>query len=118
VSIATLGWLWAVGDTYISELFPTQVRGTGFGIAVGGGRVVSILAPPAVGAGIAAYGPTLPYLAFTGLWLLTIVGYALGPETANTELEDAAQFELDPAKPLRRQRVNPAQAWGWWVLSL
>ena len=40
VAIATLGWLWGVGDTYISELFPTVLRGTGFGIAVGGGRVV------------------------------------------------------------------------------
>ena len=99
VSIATLGWLWAVGDTYISELFPTQVRGTGFGIAVGGGRVASIFAPLAVGAGITAYGPTLPYLAFTGLWLLTIIGYLLGPETANTELEDTSQFEPDPANP-------------------
>ena len=38
IAIATLGWLWGVGDTYISELFPTVLRGTGFGIAVGGGR--------------------------------------------------------------------------------
>lgn len=97
VSIAMLGWLWAVGDTYISELFPTEVRGTGFGIAVGGGRVVSILAPLAVGAGITAFGPTIPYLAFTGLWLLTIIGYALGTETANTELEHLSQFAPEPA---------------------
>lgn len=45
ISIATLGWLWGVGDTYVAELFPTVLRGTGFGIAVGGGRVVSIAAP-------------------------------------------------------------------------
>jgi putative MFS transporter len=49
VAIATLGWLWGVGDTYISELFPTVLRGTGFGIAVGGGRVVSIAAPTVIG---------------------------------------------------------------------
>jgi hypothetical protein len=36
VSIATLGWPWGVGDTYIAESFPTVLRGTGFGIAVGG----------------------------------------------------------------------------------
>jgi MFS family permease len=29
VSIATLGWLWGVGDTYVSELFPTVLLGTG-----------------------------------------------------------------------------------------
>jgi MFS transporter, putative metabolite:H+ symporter len=45
IAIATLGWLWGVGDTYISELFLTVLRGNGFGIAVGGGRVVSIAAP-------------------------------------------------------------------------
>jgi MFS transporter, putative metabolite:H+ symporter len=51
VAIATLGWLWGVGDTYISELFPTVLRGTGFGIAVGGGRIVSIAAPTVIGWG-------------------------------------------------------------------
>lgn len=89
-SIALLGWLWAVGDTYVAELFPTEFRGTGFGIAVGGGRLLSIFAPALVGMGIAAYGPTIPYLAFVGLWVLTIIGYAIGPETARRELEDIA----------------------------
>lgn len=88
ISIAMLGWLWAVGDTYISELFPTSLRGTGFGISVGGGRVVSIAAPFLVGWAISSYGLTLPYLAFTGLWILTIIGYAMGPETAGKELEE------------------------------
>lgn len=97
-SIAMLGWLWGVGDTYISELFPTRVRGTGFGISVGGGRVMSIFAPVLVGWGITTFGPTTPYLAFTGLWILTIVGYALGPETANKELEEIS-LEEEPTVP-------------------
>ncbi|TNC25113.1 MFS transporter [Amycolatopsis alkalitolerans] len=88
LSIAMLGWLWGVGDTYIAELFPTSLRGTGFGIAVGGGRVVSIAAPFVVGWAISVYGPTVPYLAFTGLWVLTIIGYLMGPETARKELEE------------------------------
>lgn len=94
LSIAMLGWLWGVGDTYISELFPTVLRGTGFGIAVGGGRVVSIAAPFAVGWATSTYGPTLPYAAFTGLWILTIIGYALGPETARKELEEISSEAL------------------------
>lgn len=88
IAIAMLGWLWGVGDTYISELFPTEVRGTGFGICVGGGRLASVVAPFAVSAGIAASGVTWPYFGFTFLWILTIVGYLLGPETAKQELED------------------------------
>jgi putative MFS transporter len=104
VSIATLGWLWGVGDTYIAELFPTVLRGTGFGIAVGGGRVVSIAAPTAVGWSIAHYGLQGPYLALAGVWVLTVIGYLLGPETKGKELEDLA------GEALTEDLVSPAGA--------
>jgi putative MFS transporter len=92
VMIATLGWLWGVGDTYVSEMFPTSIRGSAFGIAVGGGRVMSIGAPFLVGAGIDALGgPTLPFLISSGLWVLTIIGYLIGPETRGKELETIAE---------------------------
>ncbi|MCV7103901.1 MFS transporter [Mycobacterium palustre] len=94
IAIATLGWLWGVGDTYVSELFPTVLRGTGFGIAVGGGRIVSIAAPTVVGWGITHYGLQTPYLAIAGLWVLTVLGYLLGPETKGKELEDLAEEAL------------------------
>ncbi len=99
VAIATLGWLWGVGDTYISELFPTILRGTGFGIAVGGGRVVSIAAPTVIGWAITRYGLQTPYLALGGLWVLTLIGYLLGPETKGKELEELTDEALtkDPA---------------------
>lgn len=88
VMVGMLGWLWGVGDTYLSEFFRTSLRGTGFGIMVGGGRLASIAAPYLVGWGIATYGPTIPFLATAGLWVLTIVGYLIGPETSRRELED------------------------------
>lgn len=94
IAIATLGWLWGVGDTYIAELFPTILRGTGFGIAVGGGRIVSIAAPTVIGWTITQYGLQTPYLALAGLWVLTLVGYLLGPETKGKELEDLADEAL------------------------
>jgi putative MFS transporter len=86
--IGMLGWLWGIGDTYLSEFFRTSLRATGFGIMVGGGRVASIAAPFLVGWGIAEFGPTIPFLATAGLWVLTIVGYLIGPETAGRELEE------------------------------
>ena len=86
--IGLLGWLWGVGDAYLSEFFRTSHRATAFGVMVGGGRIVSIAAPFVVGLAIAAYGPTLPFLATSALWLLSIAGYLLGPETARRELED------------------------------
>ncbi|OBK36814.1 MFS transporter [Mycobacterium sp. 1245111.1] len=94
IAIATLGWLWGVGDTYIAELFPTVLRGTGFGIAVGGGRIVSIAAPTIIGWAITRYGLQTPYLALAGLWVLTVVGYLLGPETKAKELEDLTDDAL------------------------
>ncbi len=100
VAIATLGWLWGVGDTYIAELFPTVLRGTGFGIAVGGGRVVSIAAPTVIGWAIMHYGLQTPYLALAGLWVLTVIGYLMGPETKGKELEDLTHEAL--AEDLRR----------------
>ena len=100
VAIATLGWLWGVGDTYIAELFPTVLRGTGFGIAVGGGRVVSIAAPTVIGWAIMHYGLQTPYLALAGLWVLTAAGYLMGPETKGKELEDLTDEAL--AEDLRR----------------
>ena len=86
--VGMLGWLWGIGDTYLSEFFRTSLRGTGFGIMVGGGRLVSILAPGLVGWGITEFGPVAPFLATAALWLLTIIGYAIGPETAGRELEE------------------------------
>lgn len=87
IQIAMLGWLWGLGDTYMSELFPTSIRGGCFGLAVGGGRVMSIAAPFLVGIGITQFGVTLPYLASAGLWVLTIIGYFIGPETSQKPLE-------------------------------
>jgi len=99
IQIAMLGWLWGVSDTYISEMFPTSIRGSSFGVAVGGGRVMSIAAPFLVGAGIAAYGPTTPFLASAGLWVLTIVGYLIGPETSGKSLEQIeAEFVAENAR--------------------
>ncbi|HET9801848.1 MAG TPA: MFS transporter [Candidatus Acidoferrum sp.] len=88
IMIGMLGWLWGVSDTYMSEFFRTSLRATGFGIMVGGGRVASIFAPYLVGWGIAAYGPTIPFMATALLWIGTIIGYWIGPETAGRELEE------------------------------
>jgi putative MFS transporter len=88
IMIGMLGWLWGVGDTYLSEFFRTTLRSTGFGIMVGGGRVASIFAPYLVGWGIAEFGPSIPFLATAALWVGTIIGYSIGPETSGKELEE------------------------------
>lgn len=71
-----------------------MLRGTGFGIAVGGGRVVSIAAPTIIGWGITRYGLQAPCLGLSGLWILTAIGYLLGPETKGRELENLTDGAL------------------------
>lgn len=71
-----------------------MLRGTGFGVAVGGGRIVSIAAPTVVGWAIGHYGVQTPYLALSGIWLLTVIGYLFGPETKGKELDDLADEAL------------------------
>ena len=55
---------------------------------------VSIAAPTVIGWGIMHYGLETPYLALAGLWVLTLVGYLLGPETKGKELEDLTDEAL------------------------
>ena len=71
-----------------------MLRGTGFGVAVGGGRIVSIAAPTVVGWAIGHYGVQTPYLALSAIWLLTVIGYLFGPETKGKELDDLADEAL------------------------
>ena len=75
--IGMLGWMWGVGDTYLSEFFRTERRGTGFGIMVGGGRTASIFAPTLVGLGIQSLGLTIPFLATAALWIQPKRSYSI-----------------------------------------
>ncbi len=55
---------------------------------------MSIAAPFLVGVGIVAFGVTVPFLLTSVLWILTIIGYSLGPETAGKPLEQIeAEFD-------------------------
>jgi len=87
LAVGMLGWLWGIGNTYISELFPTHLRATGFGWCVGIGRFASIFAPALVAQGISHLGVRIPLLLIASLFLLSVIGYLMGPETAHEELE-------------------------------
>jgi MFS transporter, putative metabolite:H+ symporter len=86
--IGLLGWTWSIGQTYVAELFPTAVRGTGFGLGVAAGRIPSIAGPVLTGTLIGSVG--LPTLAkcFAVLWLLYIVAFVIGPETRGRSLAE------------------------------
>src|SRR2546427_2897822 len=82
VSFFNLG-AWGAVYPYTSELFPTQYRATGFGVAEGVGKVTAVLAPLAFGVLFAYTGAVLWPLATVAVLMLFggIIAGAFGPET-------------------------------------
>lgn len=82
VSFFNLG-AWGAVYPYTSELFPTQYRATGFGLAEGVGKITAVLAPLAFGALLAYTGEVLwPLTSVAALMLFGgIVVGGIGPET-------------------------------------
>lgn len=78
--------------TYISEVFPTELRGTGFGVASSIGRIGGAASPIIVGLIFPSYG----FAGVFGLSALTLIIGALaviflGIPTLNKSLEEIAQ---------------------------
>jgi putative MFS transporter len=79
---------WALGVLHVNELFPTEVRATGFGISAGLGRVVSIAAPIITQALSAHIGIADAIKLSSVIWLPLIIGYYISDETRGEELSD------------------------------
>ena len=82
VSFFNLG-AWGAVYPYTSELFPTEYRATGFGMAEGVGKVTAILGPVIFGALYASTGEIIAPLASIAI-VMALGGAALaalGPET-------------------------------------
>ncbi len=82
VSFFNLG-AWGAVYPYTSELFPTQYRATGFGMAEGVGKITAILGPVLFGALYASTGGVIaPLAAIAAVMALGGVALgAIGPET-------------------------------------
>jgi MFS transporter, putative metabolite:H+ symporter len=79
---------WAVGIVYVSEIFPTEVRASGFGWSAGLGRIVSIAAPIMTQFLAGKFGVGVAIQISSAIWLCLIVGYAISHETHGSELAD------------------------------
>ena len=89
VSFFNLG-AWGAVYPYTSELFPTQYRATGFGLAEGVGKITAILGPVVFGALYAATGggvvaPLTSIAVVMGLGGVVLA--AVGPETKGASFE-------------------------------
>ncbi len=91
VSFFNLG-AWSGLYTYTPELYPTDYRGTGAGIAAATGRVAGIIAP--VVTGLLQMGGSLvaAYLVFFFMHLIGgLLVIMIGPETKGLRLEDISK---------------------------
>jgi MFS transporter, putative metabolite:H+ symporter len=84
---AWAGLTWTIGIAYVNEIFPTAVRGSGFGLSVGAGRIVSVAAPTIGGALASSIGLGGGFKIAACLWVLLVIGFIIGPETKGKKLE-------------------------------
>jgi putative MFS transporter len=98
---AWVGLTWTLGITYVSEIFPTAIRGSGFGMSVGFGRITSIVAPVIVGALATTVGLAAAFKLAALVWILYVIGFALGRETKQMTLEEIETMESSLGTPQR-----------------
>lgn len=79
---------WGVWDTWMGELYPSAMRGSGFGLGIFGQRVANTIAPSLVGFLLASAAGATSTILFINMFLLAtvILGLFL-PETEGSELE-------------------------------
>ena len=93
ISFFNLG-AWAGLYTYTPELYPTELRGTGAGVAASIGRLAGIAAPSITGYLFAVSGGELLYAfaVFSAAHIIAaLVTFALGEETKGKTLEEIAK---------------------------
>jgi putative MFS transporter len=83
IAFAGIGGSWAIGMVYVAELFPAEIRGSGYGWSVALGRLPSIFVPVAVAwiAGVAPGGMSDAMKYSCVVLVCAFVAYLIGPET-------------------------------------
>ena len=88
-----------IGIIYVNELFPTEIRASGFGWSVGLGRVVSIGAPLATQIMANSIGVAHAIQVSAFVWLFLIIGYWISHETRGSEITDRVVRAEGPSAP-------------------
>src|ERR1700730_8614472 len=103
-----IGFEWTLGIVYVNEMFPTEIRATGFGWSVGLGRIVSIAAPIVTQTLAVTIGVAHAIQLSAFIWLSLILGYWLSHETHGTEIVDRVvkRPEMGPAMPALGQALE------------
>jgi MFS transporter, putative metabolite:H+ symporter len=82
------GVLWSLSIVYVNELFPTEIRASGFGWSSGLGRIASIGAPMVTQALAGAIGVAHAIALSACIWAPLLIGYWISHETVGLEIGD------------------------------
>jgi len=82
------GAVWSLSIVYVNELFPTEIRASGFGWSSGLGRSVSVGAPMVTQALAGAIGVAHAIAVSAFIWITLLIGYLISHETVGTEIGD------------------------------
>ena len=93
-----IAYEWAVGIAYVTEIFPTEIRASGFGWSAGLGRIISIAAPVTTQMLAGAIGVSHAIQVSAVIWLSLIVGYFISHETRGSELADRVDMLIHKAQ--------------------
>jgi len=93
LAFAGIGGSWAIGMVYAAELFPTEIRGSGYGWAVALGRIPSIFVPTVVAwvASIAPGGISDAMKYSSVVLIFALIAYLIGPETLRSRVKSTEE---------------------------
>lgn len=74
--------------TYTSELYPTEIRASGYGLTYGLGRFANVLGPIAISFFIVHYGSYSVFALIAATWVGSAVALSLGPKTNKRSLDE------------------------------
>ncbi|MFW5433861.1 MFS transporter [Paenibacillus apiarius] len=95
--------------TYTSELYPTHIRGSGYGLTYGLGRFSNVLGPMLISFMLLEFGSFSVFALISLCWIGSAVALSFGPNTNRRSLDELENDE-DSGRPLELTQPIPAIA--------
>ncbi|MDU5141738.1 MAG: MFS transporter [Paenibacillus dendritiformis] len=95
--------------TYTSEMYPTSIRGSGYGLTYGLGRFSNVLGPMLISLLLLEFGSFSVFAFISLCWVGSAIALSFGPATNRRSLDDFESGE-DEIRPFERTRAMTAMA--------
>ncbi|WP_019423731.1 MFS transporter [Paenibacillus sp. OSY-SE] len=89
--------------TYTSELYPTHIRASGYGLTYGLGRFSNVFGPVLISFMILEFGSSSVFTLISLCWIGSAMALSFGPKTNKRSL-DELESDADSGEPLKQAR--------------